>query len=367
MAPRPEESLRRKQTGGIPTETESRNSPASAYSLGVPTEKERRRRPGGHLLAGGLRIIGRSRERTSADAVRVNTAPSHVSDGTSAARKERRPHDEESSLHRARVFFIVRNGNAYITDPSEAADVRKPDSACSSLYQPHHLPRSSPLGDEKQKQGFNNLGYSRSNDSTLKLEVDNNHVNHRLHAAPPPAKEPSRQGGAAPQHAADGALYIIQPDAAGPRWDTMRDKGPSQVPVYPQMDYENQRSYGERGPGATRDEWGRGDDDERAAGSERLSADEIDEGVGGTPEYPCDTGDEASVLSVEIHTSTTSLSSADTRDELRPPKTPGAAKTVTKGEEEEEEEEEAAHSITDSMVAEALAAMEAATAGEDSE
>jgi len=234
--------------------------------------------------------------------------------------------------------------------------VRKSDSACSSLYQPHHLPRSSPLGEEKQ--GFNNLGYSRSNDSTLKLEVDNNHVNHRLHAAPPPAaKEPNRQGSAAPR-AADGALYIIQPDAVGPRWET-RDKGPSQVPVYPQMDNENQRSYGERGPGATRDEWDRAE----------QSADEIDEGVGGTPEYPCDTGDEASVLSVEIHTSTTSLSSADTRDELRPPKTPDATKSggvpVTKG--EEEEEEEAAHSVTDSMVAEALAAMEAATAGEDSE
>ncbi|XP_034413138.1 uncharacterized protein zgc:194930 isoform X2 [Cyclopterus lumpus] len=235
---------------------------------------------------------------------------------------------------------------SYISDPSEAADARKTDSACSSLYQPHHLPSRGPLSDlDKQKQGFNNLGYSRSNDSTLKLEVDNNHVNHRLHAAHLPAKEQ----GSVPH--ADGALYIIQPEAVGPRW-VMRDKGPSQVPVYPEMqEYGNHRSYGVN---------------ECANGSEGLSADEIDEGVGGTPEYPCDTGDEGSARSMEMHTSTTSLSSADTRDELRPPKSPDASavKSVVpamKGEEQE------AQSVTDSMVAEALAALEAATAGEDSE
>ncbi|XP_068569443.1 uncharacterized protein C4orf19 homolog [Cebidichthys violaceus] len=263
---------------------------------------------------------------------------------------------------------------SYIYDPSEMVDVRKTDSAASSLYRPHHLP-GEPLGGlSKQKQGFNNLGYNRSNDSTLKLEVDNNHVNHRLHAAPAPAKEPSMQGSAPP---ADGGLYIIQPQALGPRW-VMQDRGASQVPVYPEIrEYENQRGHGERGRSAARDEW----DCSVAECVNGLSVDEIDEGVGGTPEYPCDTGDEGSVLSVEIHTSTTSLSSADTRDERRLPKnldvsTVESGISVMKSEDEDEDEEEEekarngveeAQSVTDSMVAEALAALEAATAGEDSE
>lgn len=237
--------------------------------------------------------------------------------------------------------------HSYIYDPSEMVDVIKTDSAAGSLYRPHHLPGSHQLGGPgNQKQGFNNLGYSRSNGSTLKLEVDNNHVNHRLHAAPPLAKEPNTQGSAPP---ADGGLYIIQPVGLGPRWG-IQDRGPSQVPVYPELqEYVNHRGDGERGS------------------TEGLSADEIDEGVGGTPEYPYDTGDEGSVLSVEIHTSTTSMSSADTRDERRLAKNPDVSTdesgiSVMKGEDEEKEQ-----SVTDSMVAEAIAAMEAATAGEDSE
>ncbi|XP_070786142.1 uncharacterized protein [Enoplosus armatus] len=257
---------------------------------------------------------------------------------------------------------------SYIYDPSVAVDVRKTDSAGSSLYQPHHLSGGShgsdPLsGHNKQKQGFHNLGYSKSNDSTLKLEVDNNHVNHRLHAAPS-AKELYTQGSAPPPE-----VYIIQPEVLAPRW-VMHEKGPSQVPVYPNIqEYENQTSYGERGRRATRNEWD-SSITECGIGSESLSADEIDEGVGGTPEYPCDTGDEGSVLSVEIHTSTTSLSSADTRDELRLPKTPDVS-TVESGisvmKSEDEDEDEEVQSVTDSMVAEALAALEAATAGEDCE
>lgn len=252
--------------------------------------------------------------------------------------------------------------------------MRKTDSAGSSLYQPHHLsgggPGSDPLSSHnKQKQGFHNLGYSKSSDSTLKLEVDNNHVNHRLHAAP--AKELHRQGCAPP---AEGGLYIIQPEAPGPRW-VMQDKSPSQVPVYPNIqEYDNQRSYDERRHRATENGWD-SSITECVTGNESLSADEIDEGVGGTPEYPCDTGDEGSVLSVDIHTSTTSLSSADTRDEHRLPKTPDLSTiesgiSVTKSEDEEEaarNEEEEVQSVTDSMVAEALAALEAATAGEDCE
>ncbi|XP_023276572.1 uncharacterized protein LOC111665734 [Seriola lalandi dorsalis] len=268
---------------------------------------------------------------------------------------------------------------SYIYDPSVAVDVRKTDSAGSSLYQPHHLsggpPGSDPLsGHNKQKQGFHNLGYSKSNDSTLKLEVDNNHVNHRLHAAPSPAKELHQQGSAPP---AEGDLYIIQPESLGPRW-VIQEKTPSQVPVYPNIqEYENQRSYGKQEHRETRNGWD-SSITECVTGRESLSADEIeiDEGVGGTPEYLCDTGDEGSILSVDIHTSTTSLSSADTRDEIRLPKTPEVSTvesgiSVTKSEDEEEEEarnaDEEVQSVTDSMVAEALAALEAATAGEDCE
>ncbi|XP_040038993.2 uncharacterized protein LOC120823008 [Gasterosteus aculeatus] len=245
---------------------------------------------------------------------------------------------------------------SYVYEPSEAVDGGKSDSAASSLYQPHHLPGGGigdpPGGLGKQKEGFSNLGYSRSNNSTLKLEVDNNHVNHRLHAAHPPAREPEDRQASAPP--ADGGVYIIQP--AGPRW-AAQDNGPSQVPVYPETREHERR----RGRAGDDNGWG------RPAGDGSLSA---DEGVGGTPEYLCDTGDEGSVLSVEIHTSTTSLSSADTRDELRPPKTPDVS-TVESGisvmKSEDEEEGEELHSVTDSMVAEALAALEAATAGEDSE
>lgn len=256
--------------------------------------------------------------------------------------------------------------HSYIYDPSVAVDVRKTDSAGSSLYQPHLLsggaPGSDPLSSHnKQKHGVHNLGYSKSNDSTLKLEADNNHVNHRLHAAPPSAKELHRQGSAPPAE-----VYIIQPEALGPRW-TMQEIGPSQVPVYPNIQgYGNQRGGGEQGLAKTN-----GWDSSVTVcvtGSGSLSADEVDEGVGGTPEYPCDTGDEGSVLSVDIHTSTTSLSSADTRDELRLPKTPDAS-TVESGISvmKSEDEEEEVQSVTDSMVAEALAALEAATAGEDCE
>lgn len=242
---------------------------------------------------------------------------------------------------------------SYIYDPTAPADVRKADSAGSSLYRPHHLPGAPPSGGpNKQKQGFNNLGYSKSSDSTLKLEVDNNHVNRRLHAAPPPPAD----------------VYIIQPERT--RW-MVQDRSPSQVPVYPNTEYQNHSGSGERGPRAARGGWDRavtgcGD----SAGN--LSADELDEGVGGTPEYLCDTGDEVSVLSVDIHTSNTSLSSADTRDGLGPPKTPDVSTvesgiSVMKSEDEEEPAKDEVRSVTDSMVAEALAALEAATAGEDFE
>lgn len=248
--------------------------------------------------------------------------------------------------------------------------MRKSDSTASSLYRTHQLSggaQSRNLGHDKQKQGFHNLGYSKSSDSTLKLEVDNNHVNHRLHAAPS-AKELHSQASALPAE-----VYIIQPEGFGSRW-MMQEKSPSQVPVYPNTQaFQNQMGYDERGRRATSNGWD-SSITECVNGTESLSADEIDEGVGWTPEYPCDTGDEGSILSVDIHTSTTSLSSADTRHELGLRKTPDVSTmesgiSVMKSEDEEEamKEEEEVQSVTDSMVAEALAALEAATAGEDCE
>ncbi|CAG5929187.1 unnamed protein product [Menidia menidia] len=222
--------------------------------------------------------------------------------------------------------------DSHIYDPS--ADVRKSDSAGGSLYQPH-----PPAG---QKQGFHNLGFSKSADSSLKLEMDNNHVNQRLHGAP------ARGGGLSPE----GGLYIIQPDA---RWT---DRVQSQVPVYPRIE---EYGHHQTSPAGGGDGW------EKSP----SSVDEVDEGVGGTPDYPCDTGDEASVLSVDVHTSSTSLSSAATPDEPPPARTPPAPPGEGGGEawrgEEQGEEGEEVQSVTDSMVAEALAALEAATAGEDCE
>ncbi|XP_061769743.1 uncharacterized protein zgc:194930 [Nerophis ophidion] len=225
---------------------------------------------------------------------------------------------------------------SYMSDPSVAADVSKTDS----LYRTHSLSGGDIGGRRSQiedKEGFHNLAYSISSDSSLRLEVDNNHVNHRLHAAPPPALA------SAPP--AEGALYIIQPDALGPQW-VIRDTRHSQVPVY------NHKVFGELR------HW----DSVNAGGS--LSADEVDEGVGGTPEYPCDTGDEGSVLSVDIQTSTASLSSGDTKYERKckaaDVSTVESGICVTKSEDE-------VQSVMDSMVAEALAALEAATAGEDCE
>lgn len=248
------------------------------------------------------------------------------------------------------VTFLVLLSHSYVYDPSAPVDMRKSDSTGSSLYQPHRRPGGAPnrdlYGEAKQKHGFHNMAYSKSNESTLKLEVDNNHVNQRLH----------RQGSIPPT---EGGLYIIQPQEVGQQWMT-QEKGLSQVPVYPSVEnYEIQRSQ------ATSNGW---TSSEHRLSSTELSADEIDEGVGGTPEYLCDTGDEGSVLSVDIQTSNTSLSSGGTRDELTLTKTPDISTmesgiSVSKSEDEEQE----VQSITDSMVAEALAALEAATAGEDYE
>ncbi|XP_051284809.1 uncharacterized protein zgc:194930 [Dicentrarchus labrax] len=264
---------------------------------------------------------------------------------------------------------------SYIYDPSAAVDVRKSDSAGSSLYQPHQLSGGAHGGNlrsshNKQKEGFHNPGYSKSNDSTLKLEVDNNHVNHRLHSTTS-MKEPHRQGSTPPTE-----VYIIQPEGLGQRW-MGQEKAPSQVPVYPNIqEYEKQKNKKEKKEEKkkkrkSKDEW---DSiiDECVIGMAIDEVYEIDEGVGVVLDLMCDTGDEGSVLSVDIHTSTTTLSSAETRDGRRQPKTPDVSTvesgiSVMKSEDEDEKRNEEVQSVTDSMVAEALAALEAATAGEDCE
>ncbi|XP_077400071.1 uncharacterized protein LOC144034853 isoform X2 [Vanacampus margaritifer] len=254
---------------------------------------------------------------------------------------------------------------SYMSDPSAAVDGRKTDP----LYRTHNL-SGGVLGgrslrahrsQKEDKEGFHNLAYSISSDTSLRLEVDNNHVNYRMHAAPLPGNQTHQQASAPP---ADGGLYIIQPDALGPQW-VMQDKRHSQVPVYPAFQaYDNQRVFGGLRP------WD-SPIPQCVTTNGSLSADEVDEGVGGTPEYPCDTGDEDSDLSVDIQTSTASLWSADTRDERRSKaadvSTVESGIVVTKSEDEEEEPRNEAGSVTDSMVAEALAALEAATAGEDEE
>ncbi|XP_028330363.1 uncharacterized protein LOC114480436 [Gouania willdenowi] len=245
---------------------------------------------------------------------------------------------------------------SYIYDPSVAVDGRKTDSAGNSLYQHHHYPGGVSHSDPpKQKEGLQNLGYSKSNDSTLKLEADKNQVNHKLHSASVPVKESHRQASAP---SGEPGLYIIQPQDVGPRW-VVHDIGPSQVPIYPNIEQYH---------GHTVDppDWD-GSITKCKITTKSLSVDEIDEGVGGTPEYPCDTGDEGSVLSVDIHTSTTSLSSADTKDEIKTPDVSTLESGISVAKSEEEEEEVELRSVTDSMVAEALAELEAATAGEESE
>ncbi|KAM6949545.1 uncharacterized protein FYW47_015927 [Aplochiton taeniatus] len=257
-----------------------------------------------------------------------------------------------------------------IYDPSVPVEVVKSDSTGASLYQRHQLPGEGGnlrANDGKQKQGFHNLGYSNAtakyNDDTLKLEAGNNHIN-RLHAAQSNLeRKPARQG--RPPAAEEGP-YIIQPDAPGPRWVTQDHREPSPVPVYPNIQEYASHSTFDQGS-VEPAQWMASDDSIRdGCGCERSSADEADEGMGGTPDYSCDTGDEGSVLSGDVHTSTTSLSSADTKDEKRAADSSTLESGISVARSEEEREEDI-QSVTDSMVAEALAALEAATAGEDCE
>ncbi|XP_073693160.1 uncharacterized protein [Garra rufa] len=244
---------------------------------------------------------------------------------------------------------------SYIYDPSVPVEVpgRKRDPTSSSLYQSHRFPEEA--DHIQKKQGFHNLAYS-THPSPTKLDIDNNHIN-RLHANIPGEQiRPSPAEG-------DPSRYILQPEGQGTpikSAPTLRDNPPVQneslLGTEAGKREERFRDSGLGGGGIIdgtegSDGYPYGQEDEDEDRKSRLA---------GTP----DTADEESVLSVDIHTSSTSLSSADTKlmIEDREKKEP----SIVRGEQPREKEIDSV-SVTDSMVAEALAALDAATAGEDSE
>ncbi|KAJ8008030.1 hypothetical protein DPEC_G00100500 [Dallia pectoralis] len=257
---------------------------------------------------------------------------------------------------------------SYIYDPTAPVDVhgRKRDPTESSLYQPHS-PAAAGGGSNYvgQKQGFHNLGFSNSNNKCaggVKPDIDRNSVSRHHGPAAKPERELGRGQGATPRAGEEGGLYILHAEGQVLRRDP--PDGFRSVPVYPDstsLDLDlSLAGVTDSHPdkmGVVR---------HGQVGCDEL--DELDEGVGGTPEYLCDTGDEGSVLSADIQTSTASLSSVETRHERSPGDVapPESRVAVTKSEDEGQggEEDDDDESVIDSMVAEALAALEAATAGE---
>ncbi|XP_012690880.2 uncharacterized protein zgc:194930 isoform X2 [Clupea harengus] len=274
---------------------------------------------------------------------------------------------------------------SYIYDPSVPVEVhgRKRDPAGSSLYLPnHHLPgNNDPL---QKKQGFYNLGYNSSGGlgassppiSPVKLDSENNHIN-RLHGNGPPADNASLgwtgggKGGGGRGGEVDSGIRIPQL-----KEQVALKNAPPLPSVPPIYQLPSTLTPTAKGPDGSIRPWDiahlSGDEvirkgpyhlREGPEGVECYVDDDDDEeeresGVGSTPEYLGDTGDEASVLSGDINTSSTSLSSGDTRPGTGVEK---RARRETEGGEERED----CQSVTDSMVDEALAALAAATAGED--
>lgn len=169
-----------------------------------------------------------------------------------------------------------------------------------------------------EKQGFHNFGYTSSSQS----DIENNHIN----------KTKSNQ-----PNKSESSLYIIQPDGDS-----------ATVPSAPPLCSECVLGTE---PGKCSETFR---DSGLAGGSDGfLCGQEEKAGSVG------DTADEESVISVEIHTSSTSLSSSDTKLDDRSEEDESLSQTQKKNED--------SVSITESMVEEALAALEAATAGEEFE
>ncbi|KAL7875894.1 hypothetical protein AOLI_G00108570 [Acnodon oligacanthus] len=251
---------------------------------------------------------------------------------------------------------------SYIYDPSESVDGQglKQDPSNNSLVPPYQCHR---LPDEvnHKKQGFHNLGFT-SNTSPTKLDIDNNHIN-RLHVNNQTRSSlPQETGG-------DSTLYILQPEAEGTPIRTTSII-PSAPPVYsiPMLGTEpGKRTERFRDSGLGNGGMTDGIDglDGYLCGQEEEEEDKRRRNTAATSEYVEDTADEESVISVDIHTSSTSLSSADTK--LVVEDTVEEDLSLSRRDGATEKETEDCISVTDSMVAEALAALEAATAGEEYE
>ncbi|TSL40989.1 hypothetical protein Baya_7068 [Bagarius yarrelli] len=160
---------------------------------------------------------------------------------------------------------------SYVDDPTDPveADGLKQDPSTNSLVSSYQCQDRS---DDGKKQGFHNLGFT-SNSNLSKSDIENNHINQ--------AKSTLSQTAGS-----NSSLYILQPD--GQISPTL----PSAPPLSPvtQLGTEAEKQT----------------DRFRDSGLGNGSEEEGRHGAG-------DTADEESIISVEIHTSSTSLSSADTK------------------------------------------------------
>lgn len=241
---------------------------------------------------------------------------------------------------------------SYIYDPSVPVEVhgRRHDSSSSSLYQ------RKPLETDNihKVQGFHNLGYSHKYGDNLKngssrLEIDNNQIN-RLHAPPGDGAQdrPSKL------ESGNSALYILHPQES-----TLKCVAPCQPRPLP--GHLALQTSAPCGPV------------EKLEG--RLMDGTSLENGGPFPGARGEAGgdDAESVLSgrsEDVNTSTTSLSSVDAKDRVGRGETstaPEVSATESGSSSEGEDEEGDSGSVTDSEVAEALAALEAATADEDAD
>ncbi|KAI4896975.1 hypothetical protein NFI96_031534 [Prochilodus magdalenae] len=266
-----------------------------------------------------------------------------------------------NACHTFISLTVTKENESYIYDPSVPVDGHgfKQDPSSNHLvapYQCHRLPDDV----NHKKQGFHNLGFT-SNTSPTKLDIDNNHIN-RLHVTNqsrsnvPPATE------------GDSSLYILRPEGEGTPIKTT-SVVPSAPPIIsvpmlgtePSKRTERFRDSG-LGNGGMTD--GYDGSDGYLCGQEEDEEDKRRQKTVGTSEYVGDTADEESVISVDIHTSSTSLSSADTKLVLEDTVEEDSSLSRREGATEKETDN---ISVTDSMVAEALAALEAATAGEEYE